>query len=106
MLYMSGDAGKIVVLETANLEELKKGRPARTPDGSVIIAWTPDPAWLGERIEASGGDAGRVGELIDEAARRPERPSVRPPGPKQPPRVVRFDGGEEAGEGEATPWRE
>jgi hypothetical protein len=76
MLYLSGDGGrvKIIVLESANLDELRKGRPAKTPDGSVLIAWTPDPAWLMDRIAASRGDAQAIAEAIDEAARRTEVP--------------------------------
>lgn len=80
MLYMSSSDGKtkIVVLESANLEELKKGRPAKTPDGSVLICWTPDPVWLADKIMDSGGDAEIIGRLVDEAAKRPEKPSPRP----------------------------
>lgn len=79
MLYMTGTGGmKIIVLETANLEELKKGRPAKTPDGSVLIVWTPDPVWLADRILDSGGNAGKIAALINEAAKRPEKPGPRP----------------------------
>ena len=76
MLYLSGDDGKlkIIILETANLEEIKKGRPAKTPDGSVLIAWTPDPVWLADKIMDSGGDGATIGKLIDEASKRPEKP--------------------------------
>lgn len=73
MLYMTGNGVKIVVLETENVEELKKGRPAKTPDGSVLICWTPDPEWLAEQIKSSGGDGKRIGELIDESTRRPQK---------------------------------
>ena len=46
MLYMTTSDGEmhIIVLETQNLEELRKGRPATTPDGSCLIAWTPTEA--------------------------------------------------------------
>jgi hypothetical protein len=89
MLYMSGDDGKlkIIILESANLEELKKGRPARTPDGSVLIAWTPDPVWLADQIMDSEGDGEKIGRLIDEASKRPEKPSPRP---KHKPLVTTF----------------
>lgn len=80
MLYLKSADGQlsIVVLETANLEEIKKGRPAKTPDGSVLIAWTPDPVWLADRIMdamESGGDAVAIGKLIDEASKRPQKPA-------------------------------
>lgn len=77
MIYMSGEGLKVIILETANIEELKKGRPAKTPDGSVLIAWTPDPAWLTAEIQKTGGDGPSIGQLIDEASKRPEQP-VRP----------------------------
>lgn len=80
MLYMQGDGGnlKIIVLETGNLEEMRKGRPVRTPDGTVLIAWTPDPVWLADKIMGTGGDALAIGRLIDEAAKRPQKPTDRP----------------------------
>ena len=76
MIYMKSDDGNvtIIVLETANIEEIKKGRPARTPDGSILIAHTPDPAWLAEQILNSGGDPQKIGQAIDEASKRPEKP--------------------------------
>lgn len=76
MLYMKTEDGNlhIVVLETGNLEELKKGRPAKTPDGSVLIAWTPDPVWLADKIMDSQGDPKKIAQLIDEAAKRPQKP--------------------------------
>jgi hypothetical protein len=79
VLYLkAGDDLKIIVLESANLEELKKGRPAKTPDGTVLIAWTADPVWLADKIMDLDGDAEAIGRLIDEAAKRPEKPSPRP----------------------------
>jgi hypothetical protein len=74
MLYLQGDDGnlKIIILETGNLEELKKGRPAKTPDSTVLIAWTPDPQWLADEIAKTGGDPNRIARLIDEAAKRPQ----------------------------------
>ncbi len=74
MLYMTGDK-TIIVLESGNLEELKKGRHAITPDGKILIAWTPDPVWLADQVLASGGDGKKIGTLIDEAAKRPEKPT-------------------------------
>lgn len=76
MIYMKSQDGTvaIIVLETANLEEIRKGRPARTPDGSILIAHTPDPEWLAQQIMASGGDVQEIGRAIDEASKRPEKP--------------------------------
>jgi hypothetical protein len=75
MLYMTGDGVKIVILESANLDEIRKGHPAKTPDGSVLIAWTPDPVWLADRIMDTIGDGEAIGRLIDEAAKRPQMPA-------------------------------
>lgn len=80
MLYLSDKEGtmKVIVLETANLEELRKGRPATTPDKSVLIAWTPDPVWLADKILDSDGDVKKIADAIEEAAKRPEKPGPRP----------------------------
>ncbi len=78
MIYLSGDGVKVIVLESANLDEIRKGRPAKSPDGSVLIAWTPDPVWLADQILDTDGDAAAIAKLIDEAAKRPEKPSPRP----------------------------
>lgn len=78
MLYLRGEELTIIVLETANLEELRKGRPAVTPDQSVLIAWTPDPVWLADRIMETNGDGVAIGRLIEEASKRPQKPIERP----------------------------
>lgn len=80
MLYLSSGDGalKIIVLESANLEELKKGRPAHTPDGTVLIAWTADPVWLADRLMDSNGDTDKIAKAIDEGSKRPEKPGPRP----------------------------
>jgi hypothetical protein len=68
---------KIVILESANLDAIRAGRPAKTADGSVLIAWTPDPVWLADRLMDADGDAAAIGRLVDEAAKRPEKPGPR-----------------------------
>jgi hypothetical protein len=78
MLYMTADKLHIIILETGNLEELKKGRPATTLDGEVLIAWTPDPVWLADKILETNGDGGKIAALIAEAAKRPQKPTKRP----------------------------
>lgn len=75
MLYMTTEHGqKLVILETQNLEELKKGHPAITPDSSVIVSWTPDPVWLADKIMEAGSDAAMVAKLIDECSKREQKP--------------------------------
>ena len=80
MLYLKSADGalRIVILESTNIEELKKGRPAKTADGQVLIAWTPDPVWLADKLMDTDGDTAAVARLIDEASKRPEKPSPRP----------------------------
>jgi len=78
MLYLQGEGLKIIVLEQGNIDQLLQGRPAHTPDKSVLIAFTPDPVWLADRLEDSGGDARKIAQLIDEASKRPPRPANRP----------------------------
>jgi hypothetical protein len=80
MIYLKSADGavKIVVLESANLDELKKGRPVKTADGSVLVAWTPDMVWLADKLMDTDGDAAEIARLIDEAAKRPEKPGPRP----------------------------
>jgi len=78
MIYMTAGKLHIVVLETGNLEELKKGRPATTPDKEVLICWTPDPVWLADKILETNGDGGKVAALIAEAAKRPQKDVKRP----------------------------
>jgi hypothetical protein len=78
MIYMSGDGIKIIILESGNLEELRKGRPATTPDKAVLIAWTPDPVWLADKLADCAGDGETIAKLIAESATRPEKPTPRP----------------------------
>ena len=81
MLYLTDNEGllKIVILEKQNVEEILKGHPAQTPDKSVLIAWTPDPVWLADKLmDCDGGDAAKIAALIDEAAKRPQQPVNRP----------------------------
>jgi hypothetical protein len=78
MIYMTGNDITIIVLETGNLQAMKDGRPAKTPDGKVLIAWTPDPVWLADKLADSGGDGPTIAKLIDEASKRPQKPVNRP----------------------------
>lgn len=78
MIYMTAGKLHIVVLETGNLEELKKGRPAHSPDGEVLICWTPDPVWLADKILETQGDGAKIAKLLEEASKRPEKPTNRP----------------------------
>jgi len=80
VIYLKTTGGdlKIIVLESANLDELRKGRPAKSPDGTVLIAWTPDPVWLADKLMDSDGDAVKIAAVIDAASKRPQANPVRP----------------------------
>ncbi len=80
MLYLKSSDGlvRVIVLESANIDRIRQGKPAKTPDGSVIIAFTPDPVWLADRIMDTDGDAAKIAALIDEAAKRPQKEPNRP----------------------------
>jgi hypothetical protein len=75
MIYMKAVKLHIVVLETGNLDELKKGHPATTPDNEVFICWTPDPVWLADKLLDCDGDGAKIAELINEASKRPQKPN-------------------------------
>lgn len=80
MIYLKSSDGtaRVIVLEALNLERIKAGKPAKTPDGEVVIAFTPDPVWLADKIMDTDGDAAKIAALIDEAARRPQKEQNRP----------------------------
>ena len=78
MIYMTAESKHLVVLETGNLEKLKLGKPAVTPDGEIVLCWTPDPVWLADRIIDAEGDITKIVKLIEECSKRPQKPSNRP----------------------------
>jgi hypothetical protein len=91
MLYLESDGGtKVVVLSSENLEKLKQGKPAVTPDKKVCVCYTPDIGWLAEEIAKvvtnEDGDANKIGKLIDESTKRPEKPVP----DYFPPKTTRF----------------
>lgn len=75
MIYMTSTSGlKIIVLEKQNIEKILEGNPAVTQDKSVLIAFTPDPLWLADKIMDTDGDAAAIARLIDEGSKRPQQP--------------------------------
>lgn len=75
MIYMTAAEGsfRIIVLETPNLADLMKGVFLETPDKNCLIAWTPDPVWLADKLLDTNGDIEAVHKLIEEAAKRPQK---------------------------------
>jgi hypothetical protein len=80
MIYLKAAGGdvKIIILEAGNLDRLKAGDPAKTPDGTVLIAYTPDPVWLADKLMDSDGDGVKIAALIEEASKRPQKDPKRP----------------------------
>lgn len=74
MIYLTAPGGRlrVVVIDTDEHGRLKNGQPLLTPDRSVMLAWTPDPAWLQQAIQTGAGTSGAIARAIDMAARRPQ----------------------------------
>lgn len=74
MIYLQAPGGKfrVVVIDTTEADRIRTGAPVLSPDRSIMLAWTPDPEWLLQRIQTGAGTSGDIARAIDEAARRPE----------------------------------
>lgn len=82
MIYLKLGGGKrngenetrLLILEPANIERIKQGLPACSPDKSVFVAYTADSAWLTDEILKLGDDlsAERLTALIEESQKRPD----------------------------------
>jgi hypothetical protein len=76
MFYFSTRDGQhIVILEPENLEAVKAGKFAKSPNRAVLVAYTPDAEWLGEQImmNADKLDPETLDRLIKESQQRPEK---------------------------------
>lgn len=76
MIYFNTRYGQhMIILEPENLEELKAGQFAHTPNKAVLIVYTPDAEWLGEQLIANADNL--TPELLDylikKAQKRPEK---------------------------------
>lgn len=74
MIFLTAPGGRlrVVVIDTDEHGQLKAAHPLLTPDKSIMLAWTPDPVWLLERIRMRPGTAQDIARTIDQAARRPQ----------------------------------
>ena len=54
MIYFTtqGDTGAVLVLEPGNIERILRGHPLRTPDGNLLICYTPDMPWFEKEFKA------------------------------------------------------
>lgn len=84
MIYMTGENKetrqpcRVIIISDGHLKRLKDGRPLKTPDGEVVICWTPDEPWLAERIADTNGDTTKVADLLAESLTRPPSADNRP----------------------------
>jgi hypothetical protein len=75
MIYLKlSDDRKLIVLEPENIGRLRAGKPASTPDNAVMVAYTPDAAWVTEELIKLGGKISpdALAELLSESLGRPE----------------------------------
>jgi hypothetical protein len=75
MIYLKIGNGTLIILEPGNIERLKEGRLAVTPDRSISIAYAPDHVWLQEQIFKIGANKltpADLTRLLEEGLSRPE----------------------------------
>jgi hypothetical protein len=74
MIYLALHNGqRIIVIDSHNIDAMKKGEPVKTPDKHVMIAYTPDIGWLTEHMVQMGSslDPERFDALLKEGLNRP-----------------------------------
>jgi hypothetical protein len=54
MIYFTtaGGSGACLVLEPCEIAQLKQGLPVTTPDGNILICFSPDMEWLEKEFKA------------------------------------------------------
>lgn len=75
MIYLVMNDRKLIILEPGNLEHVRAGGIATTPDQSIAVAFAPDIPWLQEQVMKIGGDKltpDDVVRLLKEGLDRPE----------------------------------
>lgn len=78
MIYAVTKHGQfLVVLEPGNLDRLRVGGSVKSPDGTIMIVFSPDIMWTAARIreavEANGTiDAETVDKILVDSQHRPE----------------------------------
>lgn len=78
MIYMEDGPKRLIILESRELEELRKGRKMVTPDELTLLCWSPDLVWLSDRLIHTRGKGLEIGQAIEESQKRPDKPSPRP----------------------------
>jgi hypothetical protein len=81
-LHAEGPRGfALIVLETVELESLKKGVPIECEGRPIIITWTPDPEWLRDKIGGKPVSPDDLVNAIKESHGRPQAPLREPHDP-------------------------
>jgi len=89
LIYLATSGGKfIVILEPGNLELLREGEAAHTPDGVILIAYTQDAAWTDEQQALDHHCSLAVAEVERILAEGMKRPEVRRPPMKPVPFII------------------
>lgn len=78
MIYgILADGTRLVILEPGNFDRLRQGKPIHTPDGAVLICFTPDIKWTATELEKSidatdGINPDTLVEVLEAGLKRPE----------------------------------
>ena len=77
MIYLKTTSGQhFIVLEPANIEQLKSGIPLHTPTHEILLAYSPDIIWTSEQIkkalEGRTLDVAALEAILEEGLSRPE----------------------------------
>lgn len=78
MLYITTTDGRhVLILEPSNIEKMKAGTPAITPDKKVTVAYCPDMEWLQGQIRQASITENITQEVLDrllnEGLTKPEK---------------------------------
>lgn len=78
MLYFTTVSRQhVAIIEPSNIDKLKEGKPLLTPDGKIMVAYTPDMEWFQNHFRAMIGisnssvDAKLLDFLLKEGLKRP-----------------------------------
>lgn len=66
MIYFTtaGGGGAVLVLEPGEIERMLRAQPMTSPDGNLLICYTPDMAWFEAEFKAM---LTRTGGEVDQA---------------------------------------
>jgi hypothetical protein len=75
MIYFRTTDGRAcMVIEMENLNRLVDGRPMKSPDGMILVCYTPDMAWTAEQVALFGDPekvtGAQLAEIIDASMKR------------------------------------